>query len=340
LRILIIRLSSFGDIILTEPITAVLRKTYPDAEIDFLTSEKYATLPRLFPNISTVFTWKNDKDSVLDLKDRNYDLILDLQGKLRSFLIRLQLGGTHTITYNKKHFLRRMIVKKWTHQTIGSTTELYASVLDKMQIPYSLPRPVIVPLRQKDPIMGEAFRDKRESRRLFIGVFPGATHNTKIYPLEQMSAVLSSLPDDWKLCYVFMGGAQEKSNNTILRKSVKFPSIDLTGQLDYLNLAYILSELDMVITMDSGPMHMAAALGKPQVAIFGATHTKLGFGPQNPKSIVIESNIKCQPCSLHGSDRCPKGHFKCMKEISPKEVAQAIVTLHERFIKDQIRYLE
>jgi heptosyltransferase II len=340
LRILIIRLSSFGDIILTEPITAVLRKTYPDAEIDFLTNEQYATLPRMFPNISTVFSWNNDKQSLDILKERNYDLVLDLHGKLRSFLIRFKLGAPQNITYNKKHGLRSNIVKKLTHKTIGSTTELYASVLDKMGIPYKLPRPVLIPLRQKDPLMRDAFKEKRESRRIFVGVFPGANHITKIYPIEQMSAVLSSLPDDWKLCFVFMGGIQEKTINTILKKSVKYPSIDLTGQLDFLNLAYIVSELDLVISMDSGPMHLAAALEKPQVAIFGATHTKLGFGPQNPKAIVIENNIKCQPCSLHGGDKCPKGHFKCMKDINPKEVVKAMIDLYEKYVKDQIRYLE
>lgn len=340
MRILIIRLSSFGDIILTEPITSVIKTTYPEAEIDFLTSEQYSSLPRMFPHINTVFTWKNDKDSLGILQDRNYDLVLDLHGKLRSMMIRMKLGAPKNLTYNKKHLLRRMIVNKLSHATIDSTTELYASVLDKMRIPYTLPKPVLIPLRQKDPLMRSAFEDKRETRRIFVGVFPGATHTTKIYPIEQMSAVLSSLPEDWKLCFVFMGGTQEKSFNTILRKSVKFPSIDLTGQLDYLNLAYIVSELDLVISMDSGPMHMAAALGKPQVAIFGATHTKLGFGPQNPKSVVIESNIKCQPCSLHGSAKCPKGHFRCMKDISPKEVVNAIVYLHDNFVKDQIKYLE
>jgi heptosyltransferase II len=340
LRILIIRLSSFGDIILTEPITAVLRKTYPDAEIDFLTSQQYATLPRMFPNISTVFSWNKDKESLRVIQERRYDLVLDLHGKLESFFIRMRLGAPQNLTYDKKHGLRNRIVQKMTNKTIGSTTELYASVLDKMRIPYTLPRPVIIPLRQKDPLMREAFREKRESRRIFIGVFPGANHVTKIYPIEQMSSVLSSLPDDWKLCFVFMGGMQEKTINTILKKSVKFPSIDLTGQLDYLNLAYIVSELDMVISMDSGPMHLTAALGKPQVALFGATHTKLGFAPQNPKAIVIEKNISCQPCSLHGQDRCPKKHFHCMKEISPKEVVTAMIELYDKYVKDQIRYLE
>jgi heptosyltransferase II len=340
LRILIIRLSSFGDIILTEPITAVLRKTYPDAEIDFLTSQQYASLPRMFPNISTVFSWNKDKESLDVLKERKYDLVLDLHAKLQSFLIRHRLGAPKNLTYNKKHGLRTRIVNKLTKQTIGSTTELYASVLDKMGIPYKLPRPVIIPLRQKDPLMREAFNEKRESRRIFVGVFPGANHITKIYPIEQMSAVLSSLPEDWKACFVFMGGNQEKTINTILKKSVKYPSIDLTGQLDFLNLAYIVNELDLVISMDSGPMHMAAALEKPQVALFGATSTKLGFAPQNKKAVVIENNIKCQPCSLHGQEKCPKGHFKCMRDINPNEVVTAIVDLYEKFVKDQIKYLE
>jgi heptosyltransferase II len=340
LRILIIRLSSFGDIILTEPITAVLRKTYPDAEIDFLTSQQYTGLPRMFPNISTVFSWSKDKESMNIIKERDYDLVLDLHGKLESFFIRMRLGAPQNITYKKKHGLRQQIVNKMSKKTIGSTTELYASVLDKMGIPYTLPRPVIIPLRQKDPLMKDAFKDKRESRRIFIGVFPGANHITKIYPIEQMSSVLSSLPDDWKICYVFMGSTQERTINTILKKSVKFPSIDLTGQLDFLNLANIVSELDMVISMDSGPMHLAAALEKPQVAIFGATHTKLGFAPQNPKAIILEKNLNCQPCSLHGSERCPKGHFRCMKDITPKEVVKAVIDLYDKYVKDQIRYLE
>ncbi len=335
MRILIIRLSSFGDIILTEPITTVLRKIYPAAEIDFLTNPQYATLPRMFPNINTVYIWNKDRESIEMLRKRNYDLVLDLHGKLQSFFFRFQLKAPRSITYKKKHNLRYKIVKKLTTRAIASTTELYASVLDNLGFPYHLQRPVLIPLRQKDPLMEDTFKDKRESKHTYIGVFPGANHVTKIYPLERLSAVLLNLPEEWKICYVFLGGPKEKKINEVLCKQMKYPSVDLTGQLDYLNLANIVNELDIVISMDSGPMHLAASLGKPQVAIFGSTHTKLGFAPQNQKAIVLQKNLACQPCSLHGTERCPKGHFKCMNLIEPQDVISAVVELYDMYVKKQ-----
>jgi heptosyltransferase II len=83
-----------------------------------------------------------------------------------------------------------------------------------------------------------------------------------------------------------------------------------------------MNDLDLVISNDSGPMHIAAALQKNQIALFGATHPILGFSPMNNNATVICKNISCQPCSLHGSERCPKGHFDCMNKIKPIEIAE------------------
>jgi heptosyltransferase-2 len=89
----------------------------------------------------------------------------------------------------------------------------------------------------------------------------------------------------------------------------------------------MIKQASVVVTNDSGPMHIAAALAKPQIALFGATTPQLGFAPLNEKAIVLCQNLPCQPCSLHGQETCPKRHFACMLSIKPEAIIAALNTL-------------
>ena len=106
-----------------------------------------------------------------------------------------------------------------------------------------------------------------------------------------------------------------------------FRTLNLCDEFSTGKLIAFMDKLDLIISNDSGPMHIAAALRKPQIAIFGSTSTKLGFKPLNKKAIVLETDLNCQPCSLHGRKKCPRTHFNCMRNINPQQLANGICEL-------------
>jgi len=169
-----------------------------------------------------------------------------------------------------------------------------------------------------------------------IGVFPGAKHNTKMYPIERIINFIIDVPDHWKCSFVFLGDWTDKefTNKIRLLSDIKF--YDLVGALDVQQLVGAVSMLDVVVSNDSGPMHIAAALGKPQIVIYGATHTRLGFRPLNDKAEILHANISCQPCSLHGSKECKRGTFKCMRDISSDEVYEVFKWVFEEMVVNKV----
>jgi heptosyltransferase-2 len=312
-KILILRLSSIGDIVLTQPVAKVLREVYPNATIDYLIKKPYVGIVEAFGCIDTIHTWKNKREILRKLKKQKYDLVIDLHSKLNTFIIKSLVRGKKTITYNKKHYLRKKIVRKITGKSITSTVELYFSALKKIGITQTIEHPALYPDKSKKISLGEKFPGKK-----LIGIFPGALYATKMYPLKKLVKFIDSVPSRWNCKFIILGSKTEKLLSAELQENTKTELLNLCGEFNISQLISVINNMDVIISNDSGPMHIAAALSKPQIALFGATHPRLGFAPLNKKAVIISSNIYCQPCSLHGSAICPKGHFLCMNSISPE----------------------
>lgn len=117
------------------------------------------------------------------------------------------------------------------------------------------------------------------------------------------------------------GGKDDKESLDEFASLFKYPYFDFAYKTSLKELPAILSAVDLLLSNDSGAMHIAIAAGTPAVAVFGPTVKSLGFFPYDEKSIVVENNdIDCRPCGKHGGNTCPKGHFKCMKDIEPERV--------------------
>jgi heptosyltransferase-2 len=289
--------------------------------------------------VDRVISWNKKLLPLLSLAGNKYDLVIDLHDKLASNVIKTLAGGKKTLTYQKKRALRKAIVAHKTEEEITSTTELYASALAPLHLDIALQPPMLNPQLHAQSPAREDFQSFKENHRVFIGIFPGANHITKIYPLLQLTKALSLIPEDWRPAFVLLGGEKEKPLCRILKKNLKRPCLDLSGQLNFQQLAVLVQDLDMVFSNDSGPMHLAAALQKPQVAVFGATHTRLGFAPQNEQAVVLQTNLDCQPCSLHGAEFCPKEHLRCLRTINPEQVTAAFQTLYDKYYQPRVRYL-
>ncbi len=166
---------------------------------------------------------------------------------------------------------------------------------------------------------------KKNGKQL-IGIFPGALHKTKQYPIEQTADVINNLSDKFHL--ILLGSTNELSLSEKLVSLSNKEVTNLCGKLTIFEMISAINDLDIIITNDSGPMHIAAALNKSQIAIFGATHPKLGFAPMNKNAIVLTADVDCQPCSLHGSTSCPLDHFNCMKSIMFTEIITSLESLN------------
>jgi heptosyltransferase-2 len=132
--------------------------------------------------------------------------------------------------------------------------------------------------------------------------------------------MINSIPDEWNCQFLILGSESDLFTGLEIVEKTDHKAVNLCGSFNLRELINLMSRLSAVISGDTGPMHIAAALNLKQIAIFGSTHPKLGFSPQNDKAIVVKTDIKCQPCSLHGFSKCPKKHLRCLKEIDPQKI--------------------
>jgi heptosyltransferase-2 len=330
MKILIIRLSSIGDIILTQPIVHKLHEVFPEAELHYLTKQQYAVLPDYFGVPLKVIPYAKTIGFHYFLSRSKYDYVFDLQAKFSSFLIKLACGTAFNFTYNKQHWLRRAIVRHKTERNINSTLDLYQTALLKAgkalkneSLSVELPNPTL--FVEKSELDNMKKRLQIPEGRKIVALFPGATHLTKQYPVESLIKVIQKAGSDFH--FWLLGSKAETGLIYNLNFATADRSTEFGGKFSLSELIAVITLADIVLTNDSGPMHIAAAMGKPQIAIFGATHPKLGFKPLNPSASVIVKNKSCQPCSLHGGEGCPQKHFACMLSIEPDEIVSLLKTL-------------
>ena len=319
-KILIIRLSSLGDIVLTQSAVQALCNEFSNTQIHYLTKKVYAPIVEMFNCVDKIHYWENKHTLLKKLRIIKFDIVIDLHSKLNTFIIKSFSNAKQTVTYDKQHMLRRQIINQKTDNVISSTVGLYFTALRKIGINSEVFNPKLFPA--KDTEMPKAFTTNENAK--YIGLFPGALHKTKQYPIKQLAEFIDSVPTEWNCQFLIFGSEAENNLAEELNSLTKTNIIDLCGKLDLQQLVFAISKIDAVITNDSGPMHIAAALEKSQIAIFGATHPKLGFAPMNKNAILLSANLQCQPCSLHGGKECPKGHFNCMKLATAEQILNSL----------------
>ena len=338
MKILIIRFSSIGDILLTTPIIRSLRIHYPQAQIDFVTKKQFSPLLENNPHLNNIITLDAKKSSYFQLIKRiratHYDLVIDLHKKLLSMLLSILVKHRTIIRYQKRHFYRQLLSHpKYFHHLKGikSTVYLYASVLKKLRISLDNNTLELYTDDSKSMEILAKFGISKNKYKIFIS--PGATSYTKRYPAELWAELINLIPFEWNPEIVLLGDDKDKSIcNEIVRnanrsdgRAVSDKSIkNLAGITTLQDLIYLIDNSDIFLSNDSGPMHIASALQKPQIALFGGTSSKLGFAPINEKAVILELDLKCRPCSLHGIKQCPKKHFKCMYNIKPTRIFSII----------------
>ena len=279
MKVLFIRFSSLGDVLLTTPIIRTFRTHFPDAEIHFLTKKQFAPLLEYNPHIDTLIRFDPEDKSMLQLiirlQNEHYTHIIDLHDKLRSALIKRFVKGK-TITYKKKHTYRKRLLKDNNLKPISSAVDLYASVLenfnfrlDKKKLDLFLP--------DNEQAIAENFLPYDGKK--IVTISPGASWFTKQYPTEYYQKTISYLLENYDVRIVLIGTEQEKNLTAELASVSETEILNLGGRTTLTESAVIIKHSDLFISGDCGPMHIAAAFEVPQIAIFGPTHPKLGFAP-------------------------------------------------------------
>ncbi|MDI6740587.1 MAG: lipopolysaccharide heptosyltransferase II [Candidatus Edwardsbacteria bacterium] len=323
-RILVIRLGAIGDIVLATAVFSALAKHHPEAKIDFICKERFAGLLENDPRIHRIIRLdelgrhKELRGLLLflhGLQPERYDCIIDLQGNARSRFMAVSIKAGKKILWTKDALRRRMLV-----YGIGSAKqapgviERYLKTLVALGIDAAGARPKLYP--KADP--GVKLPD-----RPFIAVAPGAHWPTKRWPAERYAELIAKIGHGkWDIALV--GDAGDRGIAAEIAARVPFPIHDLCGCLTLPQLVYALSRSALLATNDTGAMHVAEAAGVPVIALFGPTVKGFGFAPWRSESAVIERDLKCRPCALHGSKTCPKKHFNCMNGITAEEVHRAI----------------
>jgi ADP-heptose:LPS heptosyltransferase len=324
-KFLIIRFSSIGDIVLTTPVIRCLRKQFPDAQIHFLTKQSFKSIVTSNPYIDKVHVLGDSFELMLhELKTEEYDYIIDLHHNLRTLRIKRFLKNVKAFSFDKLN-VEKFIYTNFKINTlpkkhiVDRNLEAIASlavVNDGQGLDYFIP--------EKDKIKE---KDLPASHMLgYIAVVIGAALATKKMPLHKLKELCNSINHP----IVLLGDKNDYEDGKAIAAVDDIKVYNACGKFNLNESADILRGAKLVITHDTGLMHIAAALQKPIISVWGNTVPAFGMYPyygqlSSIQFDVVEINkLWCRPCSKIGYDKCPKRHFKCMELIAVNEIVNMV----------------
>ena len=333
-RILIIRTDRIGDVALSTPVIKALRNSCPDSYIAFMVRPYAVDIVEGNPNLNEVIVY--DKYGIhrgffstilfgLRMRKKKFDTAIILHPTNRAHIVAFVAGIADRIGFNRKmpflltealndkKFLGQKHELEYTLEilkTIGVEVRdkgLYATVRKK----------------DEDTIASKLARMGAADSDLLIGVHPGASCPSKKWPAERFASLIDRLTDNYTVKIVLMSGPEETAQIARLKKKIKSKIIDLSGQTSVGELAALLKRCKLFVSNDSGPVHIATAVGTPNVTIFGRKQPGLSpkrWGPTGKDDIVLHKDVGCEICLAHN---CKNG-FKCLEAITVEEVFNAV----------------
>ncbi|MCF8277815.1 MAG: glycosyltransferase family 9 protein [Flavobacteriales bacterium] len=316
-RILIIRFSSIGDIVLTSPVLRVLRAAYPDADIRFVTKQQYVEVVTFNPYLTGVFLLKDGLNELArQLRAFNPDLVVDLHHNLRTRILRTLVGG-------KWLSFQKLNVEKWLKVNLKVDRLPDVHIVDRY---LETLKPLGIEGDGKgldfffDPSASGISPKGRESAlptgfgHSYVALVIGAKFKTKQLPVAKLMELCNGL----KRPIVLIGGKEDAAVAREVTEKSSATIYNACGTHSLSESAWLLQQAGLVITHDTGMMHIAAAFNKKIISVWGNTIPQFGMYPYLPQggdSFLSEvSGLNCRPCSKIGFDACPKGHFHCMQK--------------------------
>ena len=324
-KFLIIRFSSIGDIVLTTPVIRCLRKQYPEAEIHFLTKQAFRSIVAHNPYINKIHTLGDSFELMLhELLIEEYDYIIDLHHNLRTLRIKRFLKNVKSFSFNKLN-VEKFILTNFKINTlpkkhiVDRNLETVASlgvVNDGMGLDYFI------------PTLDEIKKDDIPTSHMhgYIAVVIGAALATKKLPLHKLKELCTAIDHP----IILLGGKEDYEDGKAIAKVDEIKIYNACGKFNLNESADLVKGAKLVISHDTGLMHIAAALQKPVISVWGNTVPAFGMYPyygsrSNRQYDVVEINkLWCRPCSKIGYKKCPRGHFKCMEKIDVNYIVNLV----------------
>ncbi|HET9747632.1 MAG TPA: glycosyltransferase family 9 protein [Chitinophagaceae bacterium] len=321
MKFLIIRFSSIGDIVLTTPVIRCLKKQKPEAEVHYLVKQSFAAIVESNPYIDRVRTLAHSWETLVhELKKESYDYIIDLHHNLRTLRLRKDLG-IQSFPFNKLN------VQKWIYTNFKwnvmpdlhivdrymKTIESFGIHNDNEGLDYFIP--------QKDEVKQKDIPASHHAG--YIGIVIGAAHSTKKLPLEKLKELCGKINHP----VILLGGKEDNEMGKQIASVDPVRIYNACGKFNLNESADLVRRSKLIITHDTGLMHIAAAFKKKIISVWGNTVPEFGMYPyygkyQTPNSRFQIDGLRCRPCSKIGYSKCPRGHFKCMRQISMDAIAE------------------
>jgi heptosyltransferase-2 len=324
-QILVVRLSSLGDVVLTTPVLAGIKSSWPGARVTVLTKKQFGPVFLGNPHVDeiVVFEDRGVWGWILEIRRRRFDVLVDLHDTIRSRLWSFFSGAAERVRYDKRSAARRRLVwlKKDSPRLLDGIVDRYGESLSPLGISLEdrTPRLYFSPEER----LSSAW-ENRLGTGPFIALAPGALHATKRWFPDRFSEAAHRLSLQTGYPIVLLGAQADVPAAEAVLRTLPGPVQSLVGKTSLREMMCVLRKCALLISNDSGAMHVGAALGVPTVALFGPTVKAFGFFPTGKGTTVVEvPSLDCRPCSLHGSTRCPEKHFRCMGDISVDQVVAA-----------------
>jgi ADP-heptose:LPS heptosyltransferase len=311
--------------VLTTPVVRCLRKQYPDAEIHFLTKQSFKSIVASNPYINKIHTLGGSFELMLhELKTEEYDYIIDLHHNIRTRRIKLFLKGVKSFSFNKLN------VKKYIYTSVKinvlpnkhivdrnlETVAKLGVVNDGLGLDYFIPDEERI---KKDDIPAQ-------HQFGYIAVVIGAALATKKMPLHKLKELCASI----EYPIILLGGNEDYEDGKAIASIDDIKIYNACGKFKLNESADIIKGAKLVVTHDTGLMHIAAAFQKPIISVWGNTVPAFGMYPYYGKlsqqhfNVVEVNKLWCRPCSKIGYSKCPLGHFKCMEKIAVNEIVNMV----------------
>lgn len=326
MKVLIIRFSSIGDIVLTSPVVRCLKQQRPGAQVHFLTKSSFRATVAHNPYIDKLFYLEDNLDTVIEeLKKEKYDHIIDLHHNLRTMRVKKALKAD-SYTYKKLNVRKWLLVNlKLNLMPDTSIVERYFDTIrplgihnDGQGLDYFIPD--AVQITNKDIPMSHWAG--------YVACVIGGSYATKKLPVHQWRAFIEQMPYP----VILLGGPEDRDEGNEIAELDKVKIYNACGKFNLNESARLVQMAKLVISNDTGLMHIAAAFKKKIISLWGNTSPEMGMFPYYgfndlkksiaPQSIILENkDLYCHPCSKLGYRRCPKGHFKCMNDLDMQKMA-------------------
>ncbi|MFM6934945.1 MAG: glycosyltransferase family 9 protein [Flavobacteriales bacterium] len=325
MKILIIRFSSIGDIVLTFPVITAIKSANPQAEIHYATKATFEGLLQGSKEIDQVHLLGSSfNDFKQEIKAQSFDFIIDLHHNLRSRRLTFGLSGK-LARFNKLNRKKWLLTRfKWNTLPNLHIVERYLDTLKVLGIPYDhSPSPAFFIPKNEEVQLDNKFPALQSN---FVALVIGAQFNTKKLPKEKWLELIQQVNEPM----IILGGKMDQEMaDWLMQRASNKTLISACGELTILQSASVVSQAKTVITHDTGMMHIAACFEVQILSIWGSTTPDFGMSPYRLKSSNLDhvfqvNGLKCRPCSKIGFQTCPKGHFNCMQQQNTQAIAEAI----------------